>query len=231
MSQRRYVVSQNLIAANIDRIAAVSETDIPSADEGILDLGGRTVIPGLINCHTHLCLDGSPDPNAALEDRSLTENALVAGRHAKATVKAGVTTVSCNIECFDESLRPEILPAKGRIPIITYEKTWEKCLDIFGKNEVFTVVVVGIGEGDESILGGVEMAASHGVMTYLVPHSPAIGAVYKDMEAPDADRMLSLYAQAAAIYKKYRLDICACRAGCVRGSGFSAIKDVARFEA
>ena len=76
-----------------DRIAAISQTDIPSADEDTLNLCGRTVIPGLINCHTHLCLDGSPDPTSALAGRSLTENALVAGRHAQATLKAGVTTV------------------------------------------------------------------------------------------------------------------------------------------
>ncbi len=143
--------------------------------------------------------------------------------------RAGVTTVSCNIECFDDSLRPEIMPSKGRIPVADYVKTWQKCLEIFGKNEVFTVAIAGIGESDESLLRGIEMAASLGVMTFLVPHSPAVGAVYEDMAAPEADRMLSLYAQAVGIYEKYGLDLCVSRAGCVRGGGFSAIKDVARF--
>lgn len=145
--------------------------------------------------------------------------------------QAGVTTVSCNIECFDESLRPEIMPVKGKIPVATYVKTWEKCLDVFGGNEVFTVAITGIGEEDESILRGVEMAASHGVMTFLVPHSPAKGAVYEDMESPSAGRMISLYERAVAIYEKHRLDLCASQAGCVRGGGFSAIKDIARFGA
>lgn len=143
--------------------------------------------------------------------------------------KYGVTTVSCNIECFDENLRPQVMPAKGRIPVDLYIRTWEKCLDIFGKNEVFTVAVAGIGEGDDSILNGIEMAASHGVMTFLVPHSPAIGAVYEDIEAPTADSMLLLYEKAAEIYERYGLDLCASGAGCVRGGGFSAIKDVVRF--
>jgi radical SAM protein (TIGR04043 family) len=142
---------------------------------------------------------------------------------------AGVTTTSCNIECFDERLRPDIMPAKGKIPVAAYIKTWEKCLELFGKNEVFTVAIAGIGESDDSLLKGIKMAASCGVMTFLVPHSPAIGAEYEDMEAPAADRMISLYAQAAAVYKKHGLDICASRAGCVHGGGFSAIKDVARF--
>jgi radical SAM protein (TIGR04043 family) len=143
--------------------------------------------------------------------------------------EAGVTTASVNIECFDETRRPRIMPIKGSIPVSAYQRTWERCLAVFGRNEVFTVAIAGLGEDDDSLLGGIEMAASRGVMTFLVPHSPAIGAAYEDMTAPGADRMLSLYAKAAAIYGKYKLDICASRAGCVHGGGFSAIKDVARF--
>jgi len=160
-----------------------------------------------------------------IADFSLLESLL------KEAKQAGVTTVSCNIECFDENIREDVMPVKGKIPVDTYVKTWEKCLDIFGKNEVFTVAIAGIGEGDDSILRGIEMAAAHGVMTFLVPHSPAKGAVYEDMGAPDADRMLSLYERAAAIYEKYGLDLCVSQAGCVHGGGFSAIKDVARFGA
>lgn len=158
-----------------------------------------------------------------IEDLSMLDSLL---RKAK---RAGVTTVSCNIECFDESLRTEVMPSKGKIPVSAYISTWEKCREVFGENEVFTVAVAGIGETDESILMGVEMAASHGVMTFLVPHSPAIGAVYEDMSAPSAGRMLRLYSRAVAVYEKYGLDLNACRAGCVRGGGFSAIKDVANF--
>lgn len=145
--------------------------------------------------------------------------------------QAGVTTVSCNIECFDESLREEVMPIKGKIPIATYVKTWEKSLEVFGVNEVFTVVVVGIGEEDKSILRGIEMAASHGVMTFIVPHSPARGAVFEDMDSPTPERMVSLYEQAVRIYEKHGLNLFISQSGCVRGGGFSAIKDVARFGA
>lgn len=145
--------------------------------------------------------------------------------------QAGVTTVSCNIECFDEDLRPKVMPAKGRVPVAAYIRTWQQCLEIFGRNEVFTVAIAGLGESDASMLRGIAMAASHGVMTFLVPHSPAIGAAYEDMSAPGADSMISLYEQAVAIYEKHGLDLGASRAGCVRGGGFSAIKDVARFGA
>jgi radical SAM protein (TIGR04043 family) len=157
------------------------------------------------------------------EDYSLLDTLLVEAK------SYGVTTVFSNIECFNEDVRENVMPAKGKIPIATYMKTWEKCRDIFGENEVFTVVIVGIGDDDETILKGVEMAASIGVMTFLVPHSPAIGSVFQDMDAPPSQRMISLYEQAIQIYDRYNLNIFACKSGCVRGGGFSAIKDIARF--
>lgn len=147
----------------------------------------------------------------------------------KEAKKAGVTTVSVNIECFDEKLREDIMPAKGKIPVREYLENWRICLDNFGKNEVATTVVVGIGEDDASILRGIEMAAAAGVMTFPVPHSPAVGAVFADMSPPGADRMLGLYEKTAGIHQKYGLDMCASTAGCIRGGGFSAIKDVTRF--
>jgi hypothetical protein len=89
--------------------------------------------------------------------------------------------------------------------------------------------VVGIGEEDRATLAGVEKAASQGVLTFLVPHSPAIGATYEDFQPPATDRMLRLYQKAVDIYNRYNLDLCSSAAGCIRGGGFSAIKDVARF--
>jgi imidazolonepropionase-like amidohydrolase len=75
-----------------ERIATVTDAAVPPAGD-TLDLSGKTVIPGLINCHSHLCLDGSPDPLSAWQRRSITENVLLAAGHAEATLRAGITTV------------------------------------------------------------------------------------------------------------------------------------------
>jgi biotin synthase-related radical SAM superfamily protein len=123
----------------------------------------------------------------------------------KEAKQAGATTALCNIECFDPNLREEVMPIKGKLPITTYARVWEKCIDIFGRNEVYTMIIAGLGESDDSILKGVEFAAIHGVVCSIVPHTPMIGAVYQDMTPPSAERMLCLFEAALPIYEKYDL--------------------------
>lgn len=59
----------------------------------ILDLNGKTVVPGLINCHAHLFLDASADPLASLKRESLAYQTLQAAQRATAMLRAGITTV------------------------------------------------------------------------------------------------------------------------------------------
>lgn len=64
-----------------------------SKKDTVIDLGGKTLLPGLIDCHVHLCLDGSPDPMTRLLGESLPMVTLKMARHARLTLEAGVTTI------------------------------------------------------------------------------------------------------------------------------------------
>ena len=74
------------------RIAAVA-ADRPPRQGAVLDLGGLTLLPGLINCHVHLCLSGDADPSRMLSDESYAATVVNAVVRARRTVEAGVTTV------------------------------------------------------------------------------------------------------------------------------------------
>src|SRR5229473_7228019 len=74
------------------RIAQVVDTSRAPRGRRI-DLEGHTLLPGLINCHVHLCLGAEADPVRVLKDEPAALTALKALRRAQETVEAGVTTV------------------------------------------------------------------------------------------------------------------------------------------
>lgn len=63
----------------------------PAGDE-VIDCKG-TLIPGLIDCHVHLCMDGSADPRTRLLESTDEEVADTARAALAAHLRAGVTTV------------------------------------------------------------------------------------------------------------------------------------------
>lgn len=77
------------------RIAAAGASRDVSIPRGATRIDGRglTVLPGLIDCHVHLCLGAEPDVVAAIETDSASDRLLKAAAHAKATLEAGFTTV------------------------------------------------------------------------------------------------------------------------------------------
>lgn len=58
-----------------------------------IDGRGLTVMPGLIDCHVHLCLGGEPDVVQTVESEDPSYLLLKSAQHAKSTLEAGFTTV------------------------------------------------------------------------------------------------------------------------------------------
>lgn len=63
------------------------------ADQAIVDGLGHTLLPGLINCHVHLCNDGAADLFAQVRQDSVPIASLRGARGALLTLQSGVTTV------------------------------------------------------------------------------------------------------------------------------------------
>src|SRR3954466_10154739 len=77
------------------KVLAVGPSRELSIPKGCTRIDGRglTVLPGLIDCHVHLCLGGEPDVVATVETDSSSYTLLKSARHARMTLEGGVTTV------------------------------------------------------------------------------------------------------------------------------------------
>ena len=90
------VLTDQAILIEGDRIKEVGPAQTVSshapAGARVIDLSNSTVLPGLIDCHTHLTFDPSHNGYAAL-GISVPREALYGAKNAKVTLEAGFTTV------------------------------------------------------------------------------------------------------------------------------------------
>lgn len=81
----------NIIISN--GIIESIENTVPTGFEGeILDYSDKVIMPGMINCHTHICLIPVADSDEFLK-YSIPEVTLIASENAKKYLYSGVTTI------------------------------------------------------------------------------------------------------------------------------------------
>ena len=89
------VLDQATVVVRGSKIAAIGASRTIAIPKGSVRIDGRglTVLPGLIDCHVHLCLGGEPDVVATVESEHPSLTLLKSAQHARRTIAAGFTTV------------------------------------------------------------------------------------------------------------------------------------------
>ena len=137
-----------------------------------IPVDGQTLLPGFIDCHTHICMDGSPDPMAVCLSESPVITTLKAARSARRTLMAGVTTVRDmgSKDGIDFGLRQAIdsglIPGprmliSGRLICMTGGHGWKIGLEANGPDEVRKAAREQIKAGADIV----KLMATGGVLT------------------------------------------------------------------
>jgi imidazolonepropionase-like amidohydrolase len=104
------VLTDQLIRIDGERIVSVTPWKGAPADGLVTDWSGKTVLPGLIDMHTHLADFADSNPGSILM-HSAAESALRGAENARVTLRAGFTTVH-DVGCYrgltDVALRDAI---------------------------------------------------------------------------------------------------------------------------
>ncbi len=138
----------------------------------MIELAGAWVCPGLMNAHAHLCLDGGPDPEAAIRGENRTETVLRSAARLEAAVRAGVTTIrdvggadGIDIELArlvetGEVLGPRVI-ASGRVVTMTGGHGWWMGIQADGPDAVRRAARENLRAG----AGSIKLMATGGMMT------------------------------------------------------------------
>ena len=93
--------------AVIRRVEAGAPPDAVPPAVTRVNAAGKTVLPGLIDCHVHVCLDGGPSPAHQLASETYAMTVLRAARNAQRLIQSGVTTVrDLSSRCCSEPTGP-----------------------------------------------------------------------------------------------------------------------------
>lgn len=137
-----------------------------------IPLDGMTLLPGFIDAHIHICIDGSPDPITTLLNESETITALKAARAAHKTLTAGVTSIRdmggrSGIDLgLRQAVHSGLIPGprmlvSGRLICMTGGHGWQLGREANGPDEVRRAAREQIKAGADIV----KLMATGGVMT------------------------------------------------------------------
>ncbi|MDF1763800.1 MAG: MSMEG_0568 family radical SAM protein [Oleibacter sp.] len=105
---------------------------------------------------------------------------------------AGIDTLGMHLEVLGQSLREEILPGKAEDTLEDYMVAFEQAVAVFGRGQVSTYILAGLGDSAQYIREVSERLIAIGVYPFVVPFVPIRGTPLEDHPSPSADFMESI---------------------------------------
>ncbi len=106
--------------------------------------------------------------------------------------EAGLTSISFNMEIYDDKIRKKFMPIKGVIPKENYYKAMTRALDILGQGQVSSWLIAGL-ESPESSIAGIKHIASLGAIPFVTVFRPLIGSEFEDDDPPDPESIAPVF--------------------------------------
>jgi radical SAM protein (TIGR04043 family) len=137
---------------------------------------------------------------------------------------AGIVSLGMHLEAVTEPVRRKIMPGKAEVPVARYLAAFERAVAVFGRGQVSTYILGGLGDGRDDILAISRVLVGLGVYPFVVPFVPISGTPLEGHAPPAPAFMQDLLAGVAAIVRQGGLSREALKAGCGRCGACSTLK-------
>ncbi len=136
---------------------------------------------------------------------------------------AGVDSLGMHLEAITPSVRAKIMPGKADVPVEYYFQAFEAAVKVFGRGQVSTYLLAGLGDPVEALVAGCDRLIQIGVYPFVVPFIPITGTPLEHHPAPSSEMMFSLYQQVGALLKRSNMSATDIKAGCGKCGACSAM--------
>ena len=136
---------------------------------------------------------------------------------------AGVDTLGMHLEAVTQEVRERIMPGKASVPLSRYMSAFEAAVGVFGRGQVSTYILAGLGDTREAILDMCAQLLALGVYPFVVPFVPISGTPLEGHPAPSSEFMKSILAPLGQMVSDANLRSADIKAGCGKCGACSSL--------
>jgi radical SAM protein (TIGR04043 family) len=136
---------------------------------------------------------------------------------------SGIDTLGMHLEAVTPEVRARIMPGKATVPIERYYDAFAAAVPVFGRGQVSTYILAGLGDTVEAILAAGERLIGLGVYPFVVPFVPLGGTPLADHPAPSPAFMRQILAPLGRMLAAAGLRSADAKAGCGKCGACSAL--------
>ncbi len=137
--------------------------------------------------------------------------------------ESGIDSLGMHLEVVEPDVRRRILPGKSELSLERYYEAFADAVAVFGRGEVSTYLLAGLGDSKEALLTCSRRLIELGVYPFVVPFVPISGTPLESHPSPDSSFMVDVYQGVAAMLKAGDLRSDEMSAGCAKCGACSAL--------
>lgn len=127
---------------------------------------------------------------------------------------AGIDTLGMHLEAVTQEVRTRIMPGKASVSLSRYLRAFEAAVAVFGRGQVNTFILAGLGDTRGAILDMCDTLVTMGVYPFVVPFVPIGGTPLAQHSAPTPEFMRTILEPLGVMLSRAGLRANDIKAGC-----------------
>jgi len=138
--------------------------------------------------------------------------------------EAGVESLGMHLAAVTERGRRHIMPGEAGVPIAVYLDAFQAGVKVFGRNQVSTYILAGLGDSRREIVDFCAHLIELGVYPFVVPFVPIAGTPLENHPAPAPDFMRAVLSELSGLLARAGMRSSDIKAGCGRCGACSSLR-------
>jgi radical SAM protein (TIGR04043 family) len=136
---------------------------------------------------------------------------------------AGADALGLHLEAVEPEVRARVIPGKNQVPMAFYFDAFASAVKVFGRGNVSTYLIAGLGDSQKSLIDVAERLTRLGVYPFVVPFVPLQGTPMQSHPAPSSDFMRAVYREVGHLIRTAGMTSEETKAGCSKCGACSAL--------